>query len=1375
MVGNSFDTDIRRQWSFLPGLETATRPEASHAVPFIRGPAGVVTGIRGSPLTKGERVSTVLFTRRARRPKPPAPADEVVIQEPPVVPEDIGGGISSVLMYAPMGLGSLAMVLMFVRPGSGVLAYIGGGLMVLSVIGMLVVQLLRSSVTHKQKLHGHRRDYLRYLAQLRGRVRRSLTQQQQAARWIHPDPRSLWSLALGYRLWERRPTHDDFGEVRIGLGTQRSALRLVPPDTKPVEDLEPLSAHALRRFLRAYSTLPNSPIAVYLRGFAQIQFNGDDDAVLGLVRAVLGQLATAHAPGDVRIVVCASEDRRDRWDWLKWLPHNQDPENRDAAGPRRLVAGSVAEAESMLGGRAFTSRPRFEAGSPVTASEPFVVLLLDGIAVADDHRAADEGYRNAVVLDVSGCLPWQSRPGALFLEVDAEQVSTVSFDRLGKPHSRPLCRPDSLSTTAAAALARTMARFRIGEAAEAEEPLAVDYDLAGLLGLGDLRTFDPVKYRRERMNSKRRLRVPIGISASGKPLELDIKEAAEDGMGPHGMCIGATGSGKSELLRTLVLAMATTHSSEDLNFILVDFKGGAAFLGFDQLPHTSAVITNLAEELELVDRMQDALTGELNRRQEHLRAAGNYASRRDYEAARAQGAQLEPMPALFIVIDEFSEMLSSKPEFIDVFAMIGRLGRSLGVHLLLASQRLDEGRIHKVETHLSYRIGLRTFSAMESRSVIGVPDAYELPNSPGNGYLRPDTQTLIRFKGAYSSGPYRSKRRVQHRESVDQHVVAFGTDYVPLPAQPEPEPEPVAEQEETEAMLDVLIERLRGVGPRAHQVWLPPLKQAPTLDQLLPPLVDDPELGPRPAGELQTSTLSVPVGLVDLPAQQRRELLTADLAGSKGNVAVVGGPQSGKSTLLRTLISSLALTHTAAEVQFYCLDFGGTLTALSKLPHVGSVANRLDRDRVTRTVLEMVNLLARREALFAKHTIDSMASYRRARREGRFLDEDPYGDVFLVVDGWYSIRQDFEEIEDRFSELAARGLSFGIHLVIAANRWSEMRPWLRDVLGTRFELRLGDPVDSEVNSRVAATVPAIPGRGITTDKLHFLTALPRIDGHQDNADLADATMDLADALAVPGAPRAPQVRLLPHSLTVSELPAPTAPAPEAEMRMPLGIEDVALSVQWHDFDASPHLLVYGDAETGKTNLLRHIARSVAAHHGPDEARVMFGDFRRELHDSIPQEHQIEYAVSADALAQSVTNAAAALKKRVPGPEIPPSRLHRRDWWTGGRLYIIVDDFELAESGMGGGPLDPLLPLLPQGADIGVHLIIARSTSGASRSMMNPVIRRLWELGTPALLLSCPKEEGAFLGNLRPRTLPPGRAQFVNRRRNVRLVQTPLAD
>jgi S-DNA-T family DNA segregation ATPase FtsK/SpoIIIE len=179
-----------------------------------------------------------------------------------------------------------------------------------------------------------------------------------------------------------------------------------------------------------------------------------------------------------------------------------------------------------------------------------------------------------------------------------------------------------------------------------------------------------------------------------------------------------------------------THPPNSLNFALIDFKGGATFTRLDALPHTSAVITNLRENLPLVDRMADALNGELVRRQELLRAAGDFSSLRDYERARSAGAALTEVPTLLVICDEFSELLSAKPDFIDIFVQIGRIGRALGVHLLLASQRLEEGRLRGLDTHLSYRIGLRTFSAADSRTVLGMVDAFELPRAPGHGFLK---------------------------------------------------------------------------------------------------------------------------------------------------------------------------------------------------------------------------------------------------------------------------------------------------------------------------------------------------------------------------------------------------------------------------------------------------------------------------------------------------------------------------------------------------------------------------------------------------------------------------------------------------------------
>ncbi|RSS64685.1 type VII secretion protein EccCa [Streptomyces sp. WAC06614] len=1318
-------------------------------------------------------MGVIQLARQPRRPGPEMPDGELQLQDPPDLPEP-QSALSGVITYAPMALSSLSMVFLFLQPSGGrnpALMYVAIGMMVLSAIGMLVVQVIRVAGDRKRQVRSERRDYLRYLAQMRKKVRTMIVQQQQALAWRNPGPTELWTLVRTFRLWERRPAHPDFGDVRIGLGAQRLAVELAPLSTKPVEDLEPLCAHALRRFLHAYATLDDQPLAVHLPGYAQVLLHGPEEAVRSLTRAMLGQLAVLHAPGDLRIVVVTPLRGRPHWEWLKWLPHALHPLETDGAGPLRLVAGSLPEAEELLG-EEFAGRPPYDPEARAGRDEPYTVLVLDGVAAPAGHRAATAGYRNAVVLGLNDTLDRQAAArGSLRLRItDGGELEMVEADRNRKDTVTPLGRPDALSVHRARHLAALMSPYRLGDSPDATEPLATDFELTSLLGIRDLHHHDLAAARAGRPAGQR-LRVPLGIAADGQPVELDLKESAQGGMGPHGMLIGATGSGKSELLRTLVLALALTHSSEILNFVLVDFKGGATFLGLDRLPHTSAVITNLADEADLVDRMRDALHGEMIRRQELLRSAGNYASLLEYETARAAGAPLDPLPTLFVVVDEFSELLAVHRDFMDLFVMIGRLGRSLGVHLLLASQRLDEGRMHALESHLSYRIGLRTFSAMESRGVLGVPDAYQLPSQPGNGFLRSDIATLTRFKAAYVSGAYRTKRRPVAPAVVEGQVVAYGTTYVTprhLPPVPEPAEATGPDAEgDGRSLLEVAAARLRDSGPPAHQVWLPPLDVPPTLDELLPPLAPDPERGLTTEDGAGHGQLSVPVGLIDLPFQQRRDLLTADLAGAGGHVGVAGAPQSGKSTLLRTLITALALTHTPREVQFYCLDFGGsTLSSLRDLPHMGGIAGRHDPERITRVLAEINAIMSRRELLFAAENIDSMASYRQRKAAGAFAD-DPHGDVFLVIDGWNTLRQEFMDHVQTLTLLAGRGLNYGIHLVIAATRWGEIGAGLRDQLQTRFELRLGDAVDSLVDMRAAATVPRTAGRGMTTERTHFLTALPRIDGRGGADDLGEGIAHLTAAVAdFWHGPRAPEVRMLPLTVDAARLPAP-----EGRMRCAIGLEDTRVEPLWHDFEENPHLVVVGDSESGKTNLLRLVVDAVRRRYAPDRAKVMLVDFRRELHDAVPDDQRVGYAVTADAVRSLMAGVARAMESRTPPEDLSPDRLKLRDWYTGPELFVVVDDYDLV-SGAAQNPFAALFEHLAQGTELGLHLVVARSANGAGRAMSDPLLRRLAEVNTPAVLLSCPPGEGYLFGNTRPKEFPPGRGLHITRRRTVQ-VQTAL--
>ncbi|WP_433556833.1 type VII secretion protein EccCa [Pseudonocardia xinjiangensis] len=1298
---------------------------------------------------------------RPRRVPPRMPGGELTLEPPPEPERIVPAGMLARLLPVVMLLGSVGFIA--VLGPRNPTSWLFGGMFAISTLAMMMTGAGRGGGNRSASLDEDRRDYLRYLSLLRGRVRGIAAEQRAVLESLHPHPAAWPAVLAAGRLWERRPADPDFGQLRIGRGAQRLATRLVAPQTGPVEGLEPVTALALRRFLLGHAVVPDLPVALSLRASSTVWLEPADPAeglgpARALARALVAQYALWHSPADALLAVVAPPTLATEWEWVKWLPHVAHPRRRDAVGPLRMVSGDADDVRRWWVAE-LAGRP----AGPGTG-EPHLLVVVDEVAEGPGPWA---GVAGVTVLRVGAPPGRRPGPSVVRLLVGAHGLHRVgSTDRRptdlapDDEQAAPIGHPDGLGVAEARALARRLARYRSGGAAPGGDAAPRRAPgLPALLGLEPGPAGIAALRARWSRAETDRLRVPIGVDERGGPVVLDLKESAQGGSGPHGLCVGATGSGKSELLRTLVLGLAATHSPAELNLVLVDFKGGATFLGLAGLPHVSAVITNLADELTLVDRMADTLAGEVTRRQELLRAAGNLVGVADYAAARRGGAELPPLPALFVVVDEFSELLAQRPELIELLVTIGRLGRSLGIHLLLASQRLEEGRLRGLESHLSYRIALRTFSASESRAVLGVPDAHQLPSAPGSAFLATGTDELVRFRAAYVSGPGTPAAPRSGPAAGRLRAYPFRVGPVPEVTPAEPVTATEADGVDGPTVLDTVIAAMAGQGPPAHRVWLPPLDAPPPLDEVLGPVHAGPGQGPPAA---RTGALQVPVGLIDRPYQQRRDPLVIDLAGGSGHLAVVGGPRAGKSTALATAVLGLALTHTPDELGVHVLDFGGgALGSLAGLPHVGTVAGRQEVDLVRRTVAELAAVLARRERLFREAGIASVEEFR-ARRAAGVHPGEPSTDLLLVVDGYLTLRGDFDDLDARLLPLAAQGLSYGLHLAISAGRWSELRPALKDLLGGRIELRLGEPAESEVDRRRAAEVPSRPGHGLAPDGAPAVVAAPRLStGATDQAALVGVI-----AQAWPGA-GLPPVRLLPERINLHRLP----PAGPGSTGVPIGVDEERLGRVELDLAADPHLMCFADAESGKTNLLRLVARGITDRHGPEAARLVVVDHRRTLLGVVPDTHLIGYASTAEATAEAAREVAASLRRRLPGPDVTPRALRERSWWTGPEVYVLVDDYDLVAPGGGAQhPLMPLVEFLAQAKDVGLHLVVARRCGGAGRALFDPLLGRLRELAVPGLVMNGSPDEGALVESVKPASLPPGRATLVDRRRGARRIQ-----
>lgn len=1370
------------------------------------------------------------FARPTPEKPPVIKPENIVLSTPLSIPPPEGKPwwliVVGVVVVGLLG----GMVAMVFASGSHVFGGIGSIFPLFMMVGIMMMMFRGMGGGQQQmsrpKLDAMRAQFMLMLDMLRETAQESADSMDANYRWFHPAPNTLAAAVGSPRMWERKPDGKDlnFGVVRVGVGMTRPEVTWGEPQNMPTDiELEPVTGKALQEFGRYQSVVYNLPKMVSLLVEPWYALVGEREQVLGLMRAIICQLAFSHGPDHVQMIVVSSD--LDQWDWVKWLPHFGDSRRHDAAGNARMVYTSVREfaaeqAELFAGRGSFTPR---HASSSAQTPTPHTVIIADVDDPQWEYVISAEGVDGVTFFDLTGSSMWTDIP-----------ERKLQFDKTGVIEALPRDRDtwmviddkawffaltDQVSIAEAEEFAQKLAQWRLAEAYEEIGQRVAHIgarDILSYYGIDDPGNidFDSLWASRTDTMGRSRLRAPFGNrSDNGELLFLDMKSLDEGGDGPHGVMSGTTGSGKSTLVRTVIESLMLSHPPEELQFVLADLKGGSAVKPFAGVPHVSRIITDLEEDQALMERFLDALWGEIARRKAICDSAG-VDDAKEYNSVRARmrarGQDMAPLPMLVVVIDEFYEWFRIMPTAVDVLDSIGRQGRAYWIHLMMASQTI-ESRAEKLMENMGYRLVLKARTAGAAQAA-GVPNAVNLPAQAGLGYFRKSLEDIIRFQAEFLWRDYfQPGVSIDGEEapalvhSIDYirpqlftnsftplEVSVGGPDIEPVVAQPNGE---VLESDDIEGGEDedeegvrtpkvgtVIIDQLRKIKFEPYRLWQPPLTQPVAIDDLVNRFLGRPwhkEYG-------SACNLVFPIGIIDRPYKHDQPPWTVDTSGPGANVLILGAGGSGKTTALQTLICSAALTHTPQQVQFYCLAYSSTaLTTVSRIPHVGEVAGPIDPYGVRRTVAELLALVRERKRSFLECGIASMEMFRRRKFGGEAgpVPDDGFGDVYLVIDNYRALAEENEVLIEQVNVIINQGPSFGVHVVVTADRESELRPPVRSGFGSRIELRLAAVEDAKlVRSRFAKDVPVKPGRGMVAVNyvrldsdpqagLHTLVARPALGSTPDNVFECDSVVAAVSRLT---SAQAPPVRRLPARFGVEQV----RELASRDTRQGVGaggiawaISELDLAPVYLNFAENSHLMVTGRRECGRTTTLATIMSEIGRLYAPGassapppapgrpSAQVWLVDPRRQLLTALGSDYVERFAYNLDGVVAMMGELAAALAGREPPPGLSAEELLSRSWWSGPEIFLIVDDIQQLPPGFD-SPLHKAVPFVNRAADVGLHVIVTRTFGGWSSAGSDPMLRALHQANAPLLVMDADPDEGFIRGKMKGGPLPRGRGLLM---------------
>jgi S-DNA-T family DNA segregation ATPase FtsK/SpoIIIE len=900
-----------------------------------------------------------------------------------------------------------------------------------------------------------------------------------------------------------------------------------------------------------------APVCVPLTTCGSAGIIGSRPSALALMRSMVMDIAVHHSYDEVKIVVIFPESEFAEWDCLRWLPHVWD-ENRIT----RYMAKDKVAVRSMFAQLLEVFKQRESAirnhiGNVSEATLPqYVFLIADQSLVLNEqlvpyivHSRKDLGISSVFLFDRIENLPKDCGMMIHIAEADGKIIN------MNHSEFTDTFTADLTNTQEMDSFCRSLAPVRL-------KKLLDEYMLPQVVSFLEMYGVDQV----EGLNIEKRwsasepylgLKAPIGMGTNGQIVDLLLGESARD-HGVHGLVAGTTRSGKSEFLQTLILSLAVNYLPSDVAFVLVDYKGGAMANAFRGLPHLAGIITNLGGNQ--TERALASINSEIKRRQMLFEQAGVDTIVK-YQKKFRNGQIKDPIPHLLIIVDEFAELKTEKPEFISKMVSAARVGGSLGIKLILATQKPTGVVDEQIKSNAGYSVCLKVQTAGDSKEMLDRPDA-SLINLPGRAYLKAGTDFVFElFQSAWSGADY-----TKNGKSGNEEICEVGLNGIRYRLNVDIfKPEYHESQTQLLVISDYIqkLSEIKGVQA-TNSIWLPPLPESITLEEL----------------EVKNSSgerLPI-IGLVDDPPKQAQYPLSVNFL-KDGHLAIYGGPTSGKTTLLQTLIVSIARNYSPDEFVMYILDFGTrTMNMFEGMPSVGGVAMMDEEDKIKNLFKYLTREINQRKRLFSEADVSSIQSYRESSGE-------TIPAIVLIIDNFSSLLEIYPDTEDPLIQITRDGGNLGIFIVLTANTQSSVKYKVAGNIRAAIALQMVDKSDYvNIVGRTNGLVPAaIDGRGLFRDTppLEFQTALPARGANElERAlNIKKFIKSLNDLWK---GKRADTIPLIPKRLEMNELmdtyrSSISGSGFTGSVPIGLSIEEIGPVV--HDFRESRHMLIAGKSRT----------------------------------------------------------------------------------------------------------------------------------------------------------------------------------------------------